>query len=184
MPINIYFVIDPSNQPATTTTLANSLYGMMSYTKNGSTDPNEDIYSGYGVNFSSKKYAHPDWKDSYDLVIFGVDMSDSKHAENKKNSILVTGKNDLKINNTTIQPEAELKKNCFQGCVLGVHYNDVTDSLSLKGYIYINYLKQYECKTKKSEIVNRPLCLGNIVQYDDETIQDKTSFTSYIHHYS
>ena len=133
LPINIYFVIDPSNQPATTTTLANSLYGMMSYTKNGSTDPNEDIYSGYGVNFSSKKYAHPDWKDSYDLVIFGVDMSDSKHAENKKNSILVTGKNDLKINNTTIQPEAELKKNCFQGCVLGVHYNDVTDSLSLKG---------------------------------------------------
>ena len=28
------------------------------------------------------------------------------------------------------------------------------------------------------------LCLGNIVQYDDETIQEKTSFTGNIHHFS
>ena len=48
-----------------------------------------------------------DGEDSYDLVVFGVDMSDSKHVENKKNTILVLGKNALKINNTTIQPEAE-----------------------------------------------------------------------------
>ena len=57
---------------------------MMSYTKNGKTDPNEYKYSGYGVSFSSKKYTHSDGKDSHDLIIFGVDTSGSKHAENKK----------------------------------------------------------------------------------------------------
>ena len=44
--------------PDTTITLANSLYGMMSFTKNGKTDPNEYTYSGCGVSFSSKKYTH------------------------------------------------------------------------------------------------------------------------------
>ena len=74
----------------------------MSYTKSEKTDPNEHTYSGYGVSFSSKKYKHSNGKDCYHLVIFSVDMSDSKHAENKKNNILVLGKNALKINKTTI----------------------------------------------------------------------------------
>ena len=52
LPINIYFVINPSDPPSTTTSLANSLYEMMSYTKNGKTHPNEYTYSGYGVSFS------------------------------------------------------------------------------------------------------------------------------------
>ena len=56
----------------------------MSYTKNGKTNPNEYTYSGYGVSFSSKKDTHSDGKDCYNLVVFGVDTSDSKHAENKK----------------------------------------------------------------------------------------------------
>ena len=56
----------------------------MSYTKNGKANPNEYTYSGYGVSFSSKKDTHSDGKDCYNLVVFGVDTSDSKHAENKK----------------------------------------------------------------------------------------------------
>ena len=71
----------------------------MSYTKTGKTDPNEYTYSVYGVSFSSKKYTHSNGEDCYDFV---VDMSNSKRTENKKNNILVLGKNTLKINNTTI----------------------------------------------------------------------------------
>ena len=84
-PVSIYFIfkLTPDN-PDATITLANSIYGIMSYTKNGKKDPNEYTYSGYGVSFSSKKYTHSAGKDCYDLVIFGVNMSDSKHAENKK----------------------------------------------------------------------------------------------------
>ena len=138
-PVIIYFIfkLTPDN-PDTTITLANSIYGMMSYTKNGKTDPNEYTYSGYGVIFNSKKYTHSDGKNCYDIVILGVDMSDLKHAENKKNSILVLGKNALKINNTTIQPEAELKTNCCKKrCVLSIHYNFVTNLGGEIGYVYI-----------------------------------------------
>ena len=61
----------------------------MSYTKIGKTDPNEYTNSGHGVTFSSKKYTNSDGRDAYDLVIFGVDMFDSKHVKNRKNSILI-----------------------------------------------------------------------------------------------
>ena len=113
---------------------------------------NEYTYSGYGVSFSSKKYTHSDGNTCYVLVIFVVDMSDSKHAENIKKSILVLVKNSLKINNTTIQPEAELKTNCFSPCVLSIHYNYVKSGLLLKGYIYVNDIQQYEFKTKKVKL--------------------------------
>ena len=36
-------------------------------------------------------------------------------------------------------------------------------------------------KQKKSEIANKALCMRNIVQYDDASIQEKTS---YIHQFS
>ena len=84
LPINIYFVINASNPPSTTIDLANPLYGMMFYIKNGKQDLNKYPYSGCGVSFGSKKYAHSNGKDCYDRVIFGVDMSDSNDVENKK----------------------------------------------------------------------------------------------------
>ena len=37
---------------------------------------------------------------------------------------------------------------------------------------------------QKKEIINKVLCLGNIVQYDDESIQLKTNFTGNIMHFS
>ena len=67
LPVSISFIFQllPNNLN-TTITLANSLYGMISYTKNGKTSPNEYTYSGYGVSFSSKKYTHSDGKECYD----------------------------------------------------------------------------------------------------------------------
>ena len=77
-------------------------------------------------------------------------MSNSKHTKNKKNNILVLGKNALKINNTTIQPEAKLKANCFYpASILSIHYNIVKDNIPIKSYIYVNGKQQYEFKTKK-----------------------------------
>ena len=53
LPVSIYFIFQllPNNLD-TTITLASSLYGMISYTKNGKTNSNEYTYSGYGVSFS------------------------------------------------------------------------------------------------------------------------------------
>ena len=67
LPINVYFVINPSDSPSTTTSLSNFFDGMMSYTKNGKTDPNEYTYSGYGVSFNSKTYTYSNGEDCYDL---------------------------------------------------------------------------------------------------------------------
>ena len=127
--VSIYFILQliPNNLD-TTITLASSLFGMMSYTKNGNTNPNEYTYSDHGVSFSSKKYTHSDGKDCHDLIIFGVVTSDSNHAENMKNIILVLGKNTLKTKNTTIQTGVKLKTNCCKGkCVLSIHYNFVNN---------------------------------------------------------
>ena len=184
-PVSIYFIfkLTLGNLDATIS-FANSIYGMMSYTKNGKTDPNEYTYSGYGVSFSSKEYTHSDGKDCYDLVILGVDMSNSKHAENKKISILVLGKNALKINNTSIQQEAELETNCCKKiCVLSIHYDFITNLGGEIGYVYINGLKQHVFKTKSSEILNKTLCLRNIMQYDDNSIK-KTSFSGRFYDFS
>ena len=37
---------------------------------------------------------------------------------------------------------------------------------------------------QKSEILNKTLCLGNIIQYNDASIQEKTNFTGYLDHFS
>ena len=66
--------------------------------KNGNTDINKYKYSWYGLGFSTKKYLHKvSGKNADDLIIFGVDLSDSIHAENKKNNILVLGKKSAKL---------------------------------------------------------------------------------------
>ena len=36
---------------------------------------------------------------------------------------------------------------------------------------------------QKSEILNKKLCLGNIAQYNDVSIQEKTNFTGYVDHF-
>ena len=65
-----------------------------------------------------------------------------------------------------------------------IHCNIVTNLGSNTNYVYINGLKQHEFKTEASEIINRALCLGNIVQYDDESVQKKTYFNGGIYHFS
>ena len=71
-------------------------------------------YKGYGICFDeSEEFTHVrkrgnfnDTTDGRNVIIFGVDMSFSKHANNKANNIYVMGKDYIqKINNTTIYAE-------------------------------------------------------------------------------
>ena len=69
----------------TTATLENCLFGAVFVTKNGSEKFNKFTYSGYGIGYRNKKYLHKDSGiDAYDLIIFGANLSDSSHAENKR----------------------------------------------------------------------------------------------------
>ena len=98
-------------------------------------------------------------KSAKDLIIFGVDLSNSSHTENKTNNILVLGENSVKLNNTTIQAESAVKTNCTiinQKFVLSLHYNGDNS------YLFINGIQQYKFKTKDSEIKPNKLCLAPI----------------------
>ena len=98
--INIYIVykLDPIATSRDTTTIQNALFGDMQITKNA--DINKYRYKGYGICFDGRKeFAHVRKRGSFNdtttarnVLIFGVDMSFSKHANNKRNNIYVMGK--------------------------------------------------------------------------------------------
>ena len=90
--INIYIVykLDPIATTRDTTTLQNALFGAMQITKNA--DIKKYKYKGYGICFDGRKeFAQVRKRGNFNdttmarnVIIFGVDMSFSKHANNKK----------------------------------------------------------------------------------------------------
>ena len=94
------------------------------------------------------------------IIIFGVNSSNSIHATNKTQNILVLGHGLIqKVNNTTIYAEkmylpnfsAENKIFC-----LSVHYNNDNS------YLFVNGKEVTKFKAKKSEIKANQLTLGSI----------------------
>ena len=135
--VNIYVVYELSFSTTSDITLDNCLFGAITLTKNSASNPDQYKYSGYGTAFNSKTYSHKDsGKNAKDLIIFSADLTNSSHAENKKNNILVLGENSVKLNNTTIQAESTLKTNrtvINQKFVLSLHYNGDNSYLFVNG---------------------------------------------------
>ena len=84
----------------------------MQITKNA--DNSKNNYKGYGICFDeSEQFSHTIIEGgrahttlARNVIIFGADMSFSKHANNKANIIYVMGKDYVqKINDTTIYAE-------------------------------------------------------------------------------
>ena len=113
--INIYCVyeldpIDFSRNDEFTIQLA--LFGAIEITKNANTSKYK--YKGYGICFDeSEEFTHVRKEGNFNhttsarnVIIFGADMSFSKHVNNKANNIYVMGKDYIqKINDTTIYAE-------------------------------------------------------------------------------
>ena len=125
------------------------------------TDPDKYICSGYGLGFDSTgQFTHTQGGMARNIIIFGVDSSNSAHATNKTQNILILG-HDLtqKINGTTIYVEkmyspnftAENKIFC-----LSLHYNG-DDS-----YLFVNGKEATKFKAKNSEIKANQLTFGSI----------------------
>ena len=125
------------------------------------TDTDKYIYSGYGLRFDSgSQFSHPQGGMARNIIIFGVDLSNSVQATNKTQNILILGYGlTQKVNNTTIYAEkmhspnfsAENKIFC-----LSLHYNG-DDS-----YLFVNGKEVTKFKAKKSEIKANQLTLGSI----------------------
>ena len=106
--VNIYiYKSDPITSRDTTFTIQNALFGAMQITKNA--DTSKYNYKGYGICFDeSEEFTHVRKRGNFNdtttgrnVIIFAVDMSFSKHANNKANNIYVMGKDYIqRINDT------------------------------------------------------------------------------------
>ena len=72
--------------------LKNCLFGAAKLTKPGdTTDTDKYIYSGYGLGFdSTSQFTHAQGGMARNIIIFGVNLSNSVHAANQTQNILVT----------------------------------------------------------------------------------------------
>ena len=134
--INIYIVykLDPiASIRDTTFTIQNALFGAMQITKNA--DTSKYHCKGYGICFDeSEQFSHTITEGgrahstlARNVIIFGADMSFSKHANNKANNIYIMGKDYVQKNNdTTIYTEKMYYRNfTYLGkkFMLSLHYN-------------------------------------------------------------
>ena len=120
------------------------------------------------VTHIRKRGNFSDTTDGRNVIIFRVDMSFSKHANNKANNIYVMGKDYIqKINNTTIYAEKMYYRN-FTDPGKSLHYN------GNKSYLYVNGNQELKFKAKTDQLVKEKLCLGHLSDQWTTTESEKT----------
>ena len=178
--VNIYIVykLYPITSRDTTFTIQNALFGAMQITKNA--DTSKYNYKGYGISFDeSEEFTHVRKRGNFNnttmarnVRIFGVDMSFTKHANNKANNIYVMGKDYIqKINDTTIHAEKMYYRNFtdpVKKLVLSLHYN------GNNSYLYVNGNQKLNFKAKTDQLVKEKLCLGNLSDQWTSSESEKT----------
>ena len=157
--INIYIVykLDPiASIRDTTFNIQNALFGAMKITKNADTSKYD--YKEYGICFDeSEQFTHVRKEGNFNhttlarnVIIFGVDMSFSKHPNNKGNSIYVMGKDYVqKVNDTTIYAEKIYYRNFTdpgKKFVLSLHY------IGNNSYLFVNGRQELKFKAKTDQI--------------------------------
>ena len=178
--VNIYIVykLDPITSRDTTFTIQIALFGAMQITKNANTSKYN--YKGYDICFDeSEEFTHVRKRGNFNdtamarnVIIFGVGMSFSKHANNKANNIYVMGKDYIqKINDTTTYAEKMYYRNFTdpgKKFVLSLHYN------GNNSYLYVNGNQELKFKTKTDQLVKEKLCLGNLSDQWTTSESEKT----------
>ena len=179
--INIYIVykLDPiASSRDTTFTIQNALFGAMQITKNADTSKYD--YKGYGICFDeSEQFTHVRKEGNFNhttlarnVIIFGVDMSFSKHANNKANNIYIMGKDYVqKIKDTTIYAEKMYYRNFSdpgKKFVLSLHYN------GNNSYLFVNGRQELKFKSKTDQLVKEKLCIGNLSDQCTTSESEKT----------
>ena len=162
--VNIYIVyrLSPftnSTKSALESTLENCLFGAAKLTKND--DISKYKYSGYGIGFDSKGIlSHPSGGYGRNAIIFGADLSNSKHAKNKTRSILVLGKYFIQgISNTTIYAEkiystnSTIQLKCIQLVIVVIYLSMAKKLLILKQKILELYHIHYVLQTFQNTLL-------------------------------
>ena len=175
--LNIYIVYDlDSNLNNFDLILENCLFSAIKITKNRDIDKYK--YSGYGFK---RSLSHPTDSFGNNVVIFGVDVSSYIPASNRANNVLVLGKSLAPINNTTVYAEKMYSINFSatkKRLSLGLHYNGDNS------YLFVNGKGIIKFKAKDSEIVEDPICLGNISKDISESNMKKTVLYGSVYYFS
>ena len=106
--INIYIVYKTSPKATNSNfVFKNCLFGAIKIANTTNSHIDKWQYSGYGVGFDSiGNFTHPDGENGKNVIIFGADLGNSRHANNKTQSVLVLGHGLIqKINDATINAE-------------------------------------------------------------------------------
>ena len=145
-------------------TFENCSFGSVKLTKN--TDINKYKYFGYGIGFGGLgAFSFPSGGFGQNVKIFGVDISSSVHANNKKKKIIIFGEGITQgLDDTTF--------------CLSLHYNGANSCLFVNGTEIIKF------KAKDSEIVANPLCLGNTSEDFSNRNMKKTALIESVYDFS
>ena len=129
------------------------------HTTNSDTDKRQ--YSGYGIGFDlTGSFTHPDCGNGKNVIIFGADLGNSRHANNKTQPVLVLGHGLIqKIDDTTIyakrmySPNFTVDNKIFS---LSMRYNGDNS------YLFVNGKEVAKFKAKNSELIKYAMCLGGL----------------------
>ena len=177
--VHIYIVYELSKNYNISSypTLKNRLFGAVSLNKNADIDQYK--YSGYGTGCDRKgEFSFGSRGFGRNVITFAVNLSSSSHANNKKNNILVLGKDFVQgINGRAIYAEGLYKISFTENnkkFVLSLHFNGANS------YLLVNGTEIYKFKAKDSEIASTPLCLGNISKDFSVDNMKKTGLNRYV----
>ena len=128
------------------TVLENCLFGKIKMTKNA--DAQKYKYQGHGIGFDlTGNFTHPEGNSGKNVIILGVDMANSKHANNKTKHVLVLGRGFIqKIDDTTIYAEKMCSFNfavANKTFCLSLHY------IGDDSYLFVNGKEVIKVKAKK-----------------------------------
>ena len=161
--------------------IENALFGAVSLTKN--VDIDKYKYSGYGIAFDKRgSFSFPGDGYGQNVIVFGVDMNSSSHIDNKGKDILIFGIGPMQgLGEYSLTAEKmysiNFTKDTKKFC-LSLHYNGANS------YLFENGTEIIKFKAKDSNIVARPLCLGNISKDRSTYNMRKSSFTGYVYDFS
>ena len=124
----------------------------------------------FGHTINEGDFAHT--TNARNVLIFGADMSFSKHATNRANNIYVMGELFIQgINNTTIYAENKFYRNFTdpgKKFVLSLHYNGD------ESYLFVNGRQELQFKAKTDQLVKQKLCIGNLSDKWSTSESEKT----------
>ena len=158
----IIFIVYKLNTHTINTDLAlkHCLFGSVKITKDK--DPDNYVYSRFGIGFDTKStFSHSDGTNTHNVIIFGADSIQSIHNSNKKASnVLILGKGLIQeINKQRVYTDHTFPSNFTvtdKKFCPSLHYD------RLIGRLFVNAKKQVVFEAKISEITSYKMCLGSI----------------------